>query len=219
MNDEFFMRKALEEAQQAFEQEEIPVGAVIVCNNRIVAKAHNLTEKLNDVTAHAEMQAFTAAANHIGGKYLKDCTLYVTLEPCSHWGKTPPCTEEIVGAGVREVIIGMKDPNPLVNGYEILKLRGLKTRIGILEKECEKLNEGYVKYMKKKMPVVTLKAGMTLDGKIATSTLGKTPLVEIESPMRGDFDKQVAQSFKEPFYKVFRCNGNGVCFSIHSATK
>jgi len=81
-SDEYFMKEALKEAQKAFDRDEVPVGAVVVCDNTIVARAHNLTETLNDVTAHAEMQAFTAAANYLGGKYLKDCTLYVTLEPC-----------------------------------------------------------------------------------------------------------------------------------------
>ena len=80
--DEYFMKKALNEAEMAFEKGEIPVGAVIVVNNIIIARSHNLTEMLNDVTAHAEMQTITAAANYLGGKYLKDCTLYVTLEPC-----------------------------------------------------------------------------------------------------------------------------------------
>ncbi len=81
-DDIYFMKRALEEAQQAFAKNEIPVGAVVVMNNQIIARAHNLTETLNDVTAHAEMQAFTAAADFLGGKYLKNCTLYVTLEPC-----------------------------------------------------------------------------------------------------------------------------------------
>ena len=81
-DDTYFMKKALQEAQEAFDKDEIPVGAIIVIKDRIIARAHNLTERLNDVTAHAEMQAITAAANFLGGKYLKDCTLYVTLEPC-----------------------------------------------------------------------------------------------------------------------------------------
>ena len=89
------MKKAFTEALQAFDKGEIPVGAVVVSSGKIIARAHNLTETLNDVTAHAEMQAITAAANLLGGKYLNDCTLYVTLEPCSHWGKTPPSTGEI----------------------------------------------------------------------------------------------------------------------------
>ena len=81
-DDTYFMREALKEAKLAFEENEVPIGAVIVANKRIIAKGHNLTETLNDVTAHAEMQAFTAAANSLGGKYLKNCTLYVTIEPC-----------------------------------------------------------------------------------------------------------------------------------------
>ena len=81
-SDEYFMGKAFEEARKAFDLDEVPVGCVVVCQNRIIARAHNLTERLNDVTAHAEMQAITAAANQLGGKYLNDCTLYITLEPC-----------------------------------------------------------------------------------------------------------------------------------------
>lgn len=80
--DEYFMREALKEARKAFDLDEVPVGAVIVCNDRIIGRGHNLTERLTDVTAHAEMQAFTAAAGHLGAKYLDECTLYVTLEPC-----------------------------------------------------------------------------------------------------------------------------------------
>jgi len=81
-NDTYFMKKALQEAEMAFDKGEVPVGAIVVIENRIIARAHNLTETLNDVTAHAEMQAITAAANFLGGKYLHNCTLYVTLEPC-----------------------------------------------------------------------------------------------------------------------------------------
>lgn len=80
--DEHFMRLALDEAKLAFEKDEIPIGAIVVCQGKIIGRGHNLTEQLNDVTAHAEMQAFTAAAQTLGGKYLKDCTLYVTIEPC-----------------------------------------------------------------------------------------------------------------------------------------
>lgn len=81
-SDEYFMKEALKEARKALELDEVPVGAVIVCDNQVIARAHNFTERLNDVTAHAEMQAFTAAADYLGGKYLNECTLYVTLEPC-----------------------------------------------------------------------------------------------------------------------------------------
>lgn len=82
LTDEHYMRQALAEAQKAYERDEVPVGTVIVCQDRIIARGHNLTETLNDVTAHAEMQAITAAADYLGGKYLVDCTIYVTLEPC-----------------------------------------------------------------------------------------------------------------------------------------
>lgn len=81
-SDEYFMKEALKEARKAFEADEVPIGAVIVSDNKVIARAHNLTERLNDVTAHAEMQAITSAANYLGGKYLQDCTLYVTVEPC-----------------------------------------------------------------------------------------------------------------------------------------
>lgn len=81
-SDEHFMKEALKEAQKAFDKDEVPVGAVIVCENKIIARAHNMTEQLNDVTAHAEMLAFTSATDFLGGKYLNECTLYVTLEPC-----------------------------------------------------------------------------------------------------------------------------------------
>lgn len=81
-SDEYFMKEALKEAQKAFDEDEVPVGAIVVCDNKIIARAHNMTEKLNDVTAHAEMLAITSATNFLGGKYLNECTIYVTLEPC-----------------------------------------------------------------------------------------------------------------------------------------
>jgi len=103
LDDEYFMRQALQEAQRAFEKEEVPVGAVIVADQRIIARAHNLTEMLNDVTAHAEMQAVTAAANVLGGKYLTDCTLYVTVEPC------PMCAGALRWAQITRVVYGAAD--------------------------------------------------------------------------------------------------------------
>lgn len=137
------------------------VGCIIVKRGRIVGKAFHRKAG----TEHAEILAINDA-----GKKTANSTMYVNLEPCSHWGKTPPCTEKIVEAGVREVIIGMKDPNPLVDGFKELKFRGLKTKIGILEKEARKLNEVFIKYIKTKRPFVTIKAAMSLDGKIATKT-------------------------------------------------
>jgi tRNA(adenine34) deaminase len=103
LDDSFFMKQALSEAQAAFDKGEVPVGAVVVCNHRIIARAHNLTETLNDVTAHAEMQAITAAENVLGGKYLVDCTLYVTVEPC------PMCGGALGWAQVSRLVYGAPD--------------------------------------------------------------------------------------------------------------
>ena len=97
------MKKALQEAEVAYEKDEIPVGAIIVVNNRIIAKSHNLTEMLHDVTAHAEMQSITAAANFLGGKYLKDCTLYVTLEPCQM------CAGALYWSQISKIVFGARD--------------------------------------------------------------------------------------------------------------
>lgn len=101
--DDYFMKKALQEAEMAFELGEIPVGAVIVVNNTVIARSHNLTEMLNDVTAHAEMQSITAAANYLGGKYLKDCTLYVTLEPCQM------CAGALYWSQITKIVFGARD--------------------------------------------------------------------------------------------------------------
>jgi len=102
-DDTYFMKKALQEAEIAFEKGEIPIGAVIVIENRIIAKGHNLTETLNDVTAHAEMQAITAAANFLGGKYLQNCTLYVTLEPCQM------CAGALYWSQISNIVYGTRD--------------------------------------------------------------------------------------------------------------
>lgn len=102
-NDTYFMKKALQEAEMAFEKGEIPVGALIVINNTIIARTHNLTELLHDVTAHAEMQAITSAANFLGGKYLKDCTLYVTLEPCQM------CAGALYWSQISKIVYGASD--------------------------------------------------------------------------------------------------------------
>ena len=134
LTDEHYMRQALNEAQIAFEKNEVPIGAVIVCQNRIIARAHNLTETLNDVTAHAEMQAITAAANFLGGKYLTNCTLYVTLEPC------PMCAGGLLWSQIPKVVFGAKDEK---KGYSLFSPNILhnKTSIisGILEEECASL--------------------------------------------------------------------------------
>jgi len=139
-SDEYFMKEALKEARKAFDSDEVPVGAVVVCNNRIIARAHNLTERLNDVTAHAEMQAFTAATNFLGGKYLEDCTLFVTLEPCVM------CAGAAAWAQVGKVIFGAYDEK---RGYSLIKQNILhpKTMVsgGVLENECTELLKEFFK--------------------------------------------------------------------------
>ena len=132
--DERYMRKALEEARRAFEADEIPVGAVVVCGDQIIARGHNLTEMLHDVTAHAEMQAITAAAEHLGGKYLDVCTLYVTVEPCIM------CAGAIGWSQLGRLVYGASDPK---RGYSFFAPQALhpKTKVvsGVLEEECAAL--------------------------------------------------------------------------------
>ncbi|MCK4234353.1 bifunctional diaminohydroxyphosphoribosylaminopyrimidine deaminase/5-amino-6-(5-phosphoribosylamino)uracil reductase RibD [candidate division WOR-3 bacterium] len=136
------------------------VGAIIVKNGKIIGDGYH--KKAG--TEHAEIVAIKKA-----GKKAKDSTMYVNLEPCCHYGKTPPCTETIIGAGIKEVFIGTKDPNPLVSGNGIKKLekKGIKVNIGTLENEARKLNEFYFTYMKKKRPFIILKIAQTIDGNIA----------------------------------------------------
>jgi tRNA(adenine34) deaminase len=135
--DEYFMKKALQEAEMAFEKGEIPVGAIVVIDNRIIARSHNLTELLNDVTAHAEMQAITASANFLGGKYLKDCTLYVTLEPCQM------CAGALYWSQISKIVIGARDEQ---RGYIKMGTQlHPKTAvvIGVLENECSNLMKNF----------------------------------------------------------------------------
>jgi tRNA(adenine34) deaminase len=132
-DDTYFMKKAFQEAEAAYEKGEIPVGAVIVINDKIIARAHNLTETLNDVTAHAEMQAITAAANFLGGKYLQNCTLYVTLEPCQM------CAGALYWSQISKIVYAAKDEQ---RGCGVMKTKlHPKTKIsgGIMEKESSKL--------------------------------------------------------------------------------
>ena len=134
------MRRALQEAQAAYDEGEIPIGAVIVCQDRIIARAHNLTETLNDVTAHAEMQAITMAANELGGKYLTDCTLYVTVEPCAM------CAGALGWSQIPRVVYGCPDDK---RGYTLLAPNALHPRCivtaGVLEDECRQLMQQFFK--------------------------------------------------------------------------
>ena len=141
--DEYFMKKALVEAETAFENGEIPVGAIIVIDNRIIARSHNLTELLNDVTAHAEMQAITSAANFLGGKYLKDCTLYVTLEPCQM------CAGALYWSQISKIVYGATDES---RGFvEMGTKLHPKTVVfkGVLEKECAELMKRFFQSKRK----------------------------------------------------------------------
>jgi tRNA(adenine34) deaminase len=137
---EYFMNEALKEAKKALEKDEVPIGAVVVCEDRIIARAHNLTEMLNDVTAHAEMQAFTAASGYLGGKYLDECTLYVTIEPCVM------CAGAAFWAQLGTLVYGAEDPK---RGYKRVKKKLLhpKTKVtsGILAEECGGLMSSFFK--------------------------------------------------------------------------
>lgn len=140
---EYFMNEALKQAQKAFDEDEVPVGAVIVAGNRIIGKGHNLTEKLNDVTAHAEMQAITAAANFMGAKYLDECTLYVTLEPCVM------CAGALFWSQITRVVFGAADPK---RGFSKTgNLLHPKTEIisGVLEQESAALLKEFFKKLRK----------------------------------------------------------------------
>ncbi|QBA22974.1 nucleoside deaminase [Chryseobacterium indologenes] len=137
--DEYYMKMALQEAEAALEKDEVPIGCVVVSNSRIIARAHNLTETLNDVTAHAEMQAITSAANFLGGKYLKDCTLYVTMEPCVM------CSGALSWSQISKVVIGARDEQRgFINKH--LSLHP-KTEVitGIMETECSSIVKEFFK--------------------------------------------------------------------------
>ncbi len=144
LNDDHFMKEALKEAHKALAKDEVPVGAVIVCDKTIIARAFNMTETLNDPTAHAEMQAFTAASNYLGGKYLTDCILYVTLEPCLM------CAGASYWTRIKKIVYGAGDPK---RGYTVTGGDPLHPRTtvvsGVQEKECSGLLEDFFKSKRK----------------------------------------------------------------------
>ena len=142
-NDAYFMRQALQEAQKAYDEDEVPVGAVIVANDQIIARAHNLTEKLTDVTAHAEMQAITAAASFLGGKHLKGCTLYVTLEPCVM------CGGALYWSQIDKIVFAAADEKR--GAGKVGELYHPKTKVvsGVLEDECSLLMQEFFRNKRK----------------------------------------------------------------------
>lgn len=137
-DDTFYMNKALEEARRALDKGEVPIGAVVVCRDTIIGRGHNLTETLTDVTAHAEMQAITAAANELGGKYLTDCTLYVTVEPCVM------CAGALGWSQIGRVVFGTADEK---RGYQRFAPEALHPRTevtaGVLDEECRRLMQEF----------------------------------------------------------------------------
>ena len=165
LHDEDYMKQALRLARRGLGKTSPNpmVGAIIVKDNLIIGKGyhHHFGGK------HAEVNAIRNAEEEVKG-----ATLYVTLEPCCFYGKTPPCVDAIIRDNIGRVVIGVLDPNPLVSGksVEVLKQKGIETRIGVLEEECRDLNEAHFKYMTTGLPLVTLKFAQTLDGRIATAT-------------------------------------------------
>ncbi len=160
-----FMQKAIALARKgSFSVSPNPkVGCILVKKDRIISRGSHQ----HFGGCHAEVDALKKA-----GEKAKGSTMYINLEPCVHYGKTPPCTEAIIKAGIKKIVVGMVDPNPLVKGKGLreLKAKGIKVRSGVLKEECAKLNEPYVKYITRGIPFVILKAAMSLDGKIATQT-------------------------------------------------
>lgn len=159
--DELYMRLALKEARKGSGRTSPNpcVGAILVKDGRIIAKGYH--KKAG--TPHAEVNAIRHSSEDVAG-----ATLYVTLEPCNHTGKTPPCSQLIVDSGITRVVIGMTDPNPLVNGGGIafLQNHGVEVKAGILEKECEAINRPFIKYITQQKPLVIMKAGVSLDGRL-----------------------------------------------------
>lgn len=145
-----YMRAALNEAMDAFEEDEVPVGAVVVLNDTVIARGHNLTEKLNDATAHAEMMAITAAANHIGAKYLKNCTLYVTLEPCVM------CAGAVAHSQMSRVVYGAGDPKKGYTRYNAAILpKAIAVTAGVMQEECSAMLKNYFRSKRKKTACAT----------------------------------------------------------------
>ena len=163
--DEKFMELAIKLAKKGdgIVNPNLMVGAVIVKDGIVIGEGYH--ERYGE--GHAEVNAFKSLKEDPSGS-----TMYITLEPCSHYGKTPPCADKIIENYIKRVVIGMIDPNPLVagNGVDKLKKAGIEVKVGVLEDKCKNLNEVFIKYILTKKPFVVLKTAMSLDGKIATRT-------------------------------------------------
>ncbi len=166
--DEVYIKRCFELAKKAtgYTSPNPLVGCVIVCNNKIIAEGYHTAFG----KPHAEVEAINDAIKNGYKDLLKKATLYVNLEPCSHWGKTPPCVDKIIEVGIKRVVCSMIDPNPLVKGKGIKKLlsKRIECKVGVLEEEAKELNKFYIKWITKKLPYVTIKMASTFDGKVAT---------------------------------------------------
>ncbi len=172
-------------------------GAVLVKGGKIIGKGYH--KKFGG--PHAEILAIESVKDK---RLLKGATLYSLLEPCSHYGKTPPCTERIIREGIKEVVYAMDDPNPLVKGKEVLENIGIRVKRGVKEKEAKELNEWYIKYMKEKKPYVTLKAALTLDGKMAT---------------KGGESKWITGERTRDFSNLLRCEQDAILVGVNTVIK
>ena len=170
--DERFMKEAVRQAKKAAALGDVPIGCVIVQENKIIARGYNRRMADKNTLSHAEIIAIKKACKKAGDWRLEDCELYVTLEPCCHWGRTPPCTDAILEHKIARVVVGCLDPNPLVagKGVELLRAHGVEVTTGVLEGECKACNAVFFHYIQTKTPFVVLKYAMTLDGKIAAYT-------------------------------------------------
>lgn len=188
MNNIYFMQRALSLALKArgWTFPNPLVGALVVRDGRIVGKGYHKKAGL----AHAEVEALTGA-----GKKAKGAVLYVTLEPCTHYGRTAPCVDRILESGVKKVVVGMVDPNPLNNGrgIKLLEEHGIKVESGLLEPDLRKINQPFIKYITRKTPFITVKVGQSLDGKIAARTgdskwITSDKAREFARSLRGEYD-------------------------------
>ena len=170
--DEKYMKEAIKQAKKAAKIGDVPIGCVLVKDGQIIARGYNRRNADKTVLSHAEVTSIKKACKKEGDWRLEDCTLYVTLEPCCHQGKQPPCVDAIIEAGIKRVVIGSEDPNPLVRGkgIKILKEHGIAVTEHVLSEECRQLNEVFLHFIQTKRPFVVMKYAMTMDGKIATKT-------------------------------------------------
>lgn len=193
MEDGQYMARAIKLASKGYTSPNPMVGAVIVRDDRIIGEGFHEGPGL----PHAEINA-------LEGVDAEGSTLYVSLEPCSHFGRTPPCTDAIISAGISRVVCAMEDPNPLVSGIEVLRESGIEVSVGILEDAARKLNESFIKYMETGMPFVTMKSAMSLDGKISTNS--------------GD-SKWITSSYSRKYSRDLRARNDAILVGVNTVLK